>query len=183
MRSVLRLVCLVLVGFLWTGCDKGGDEGGGGGGSVTPVSPSGPPATATDLAGTWSGRFQGSVSGNNVWAFTWNAATQQGGASGASTLTWVSTNNPPAPGQQANGTITATISGTSVSLAISFPPNSLRELIGSVDAACSMTGGGTVPADATTISGTITLNFSSTCTSRFAQGGLNQTGAIVLRKG
>jgi hypothetical protein len=123
------------------------------------------------------------VSGNNVWALTWNAATQQNGASGPSTLTWVSTNNPPAPGQLANGSMTATVSGTSASLTITFPPGSLKQLIGEVDAACSMTGGGTVPADATTISGTITLNFSSTCTSRFASGSLSQTGAIVLRKG
>ena len=176
MPWAFRFARLVLIMVLVTGCSK---EGGGGGRSVSPVSPTGAPATVADLAGNWSGRFQG---GGSVWAFTWNATTQPSGASGPSTMTWVSTNSPPAPGQFANGTMTATISGTGVSLTISYPPPSLTQLIGEVDRNCSMSGGGTVPADASTISGTITLNFSSTCTSRFAQGGLNQTGAIVLTK-
>lgn len=177
MRWLLRFAPFILLIVVSTACN----EQGGGGGKVSPVTPTGPSATASDLAGNWSGTFQGNVSGNNVWAFTWNATTQQGGATGPSTLTWVSVNNPPSPNQLAHGTITATVSGTSVSLAFNYPTGSLEDISGGPT--CSMTGGGTVAADASTISGTITINFSSTCSGRPALGGVNQTGGMVLRKG
>lgn len=123
----------------------------------SPVEPTPPPAAVADVAGTWSGlAADSSGPGEMTWRLTQSAAT----LSGTFAMRDADT------GLNGQGTITGTLSGSTLTFAIAVAAGGFDAPFGT----CSSSATGTADVSATAIAGTYTG--SNSCTGTITSGQL-----------
>jgi hypothetical protein len=146
-------------------------------GPPTPTAPSGPPATLQSLVGDWAGTINTGKGVDLCYGFTWSPALGGPGVTGRSGIGGIDRRP---PYESTGATMTGTLSGTTLSLALNFPPGAYG------GNACSMMGSGTARASESEVSGSITMNFTDACVGvAFNQSvtAMTQTGTLTLKKG
>jgi hypothetical protein len=152
--------------------------------SHSPTGPSGPPAVASELLGTWSGIDHTNTTnvGNDEpdLFFVWTASQQNGDAVTGVIMIFTGDTQPP-QARENGGTMTVSVAGTTVTVSMSVPPGGLG-FMGGIPR-CSMTGTGTGAASATQIVVTVTTTFDPTCAGQlYVQPGTVFTGPLTLNK-
>ena len=123
---------------------------------LAPTTPSGPPATLTDLTGNWGGYVAVGVGETGMcFGFRWNAAQDGSAVSGQSAIRALGRGESfDAP---LLGTMTAMPSGDGFAVSIVAPERRYESAL------CSMRGSGTMKAGLSMTSGTVTLEFTPGC--------------------
>ena len=122
-----------------------------------PTAPPGPRATVADLEGTWAGKID-TGSAQLCLGIKWSATPGASSSTGTAQVRQIHAQQPFI--DPAVGTMTATESGNSFSLAMTFPAGAFAHLGSST---CSMTATGTVNASQTAMSGTVTEEWTPPC--------------------
>ena len=152
----------------------------------SPAAPSGPPAVAAELLGTWSGidRTKTTNVGNDEpdLFMVWTASQQNGDAvSGVITM---SAGDSAPPRTEDGGTMTVSVAGTTVTVSMNVPAGGFTFSGMGGTPRCSMTGTGTGAASATQIVVTVTTTFDPSCANGqiYVQPGTVFTGTLTLNK-
>jgi hypothetical protein len=152
--------------------------------SHSPTGPSGPPAVASELLGTWSGIDHTTTTniGNDEpdLTFAWTASQQNGDA--VTGVIVINAGDTPLPHSGNGGTMTVSVAGATVTVSMSVPAGGFSFMGGIPH--CSMTGTGTGAASATQIVVTVTTTFDPACASGqlYVQPGTVFTGNLTLNK-
>ena len=145
LRVLAAGLCLVAA----TACGGSSNAGSG------PMEPSG---SSLNLAGSWSGKFIFTQSDGtpdpNPGIVVWTATQSDSSVTGPLTLT-VNEND---TSETYRGTLSGTLSGAQLSLALSFPAGTFAEV-----PACAITGSGTATPTSTAISSSLTISFGAAC--------------------
>jgi hypothetical protein len=146
---------LIAAVFLVATAACGSSPGGSSGGSANPGAPS---ASALDLSGAWSGKFVFTQSDGtpdpNPGIVTWTATQAGSSVTGPLSLT-VSDHG---DSETFRGTLNGTLSGTQLSLTLSFPAGTFVDV-----PACAITGAGTATPTTSAITSTMTVSFGAAC--------------------
>lgn len=134
MKMLRSWMIAVLIGLPLAGC--GSDRG--------PSSP-----TPTDITGTWTGFF-GTPGSGTALRVTWLASQSGSSVGGSMTLVKPMANVP------ATGPLSGTLSGSLLSLSYVVPAGSVNGY-----ASCSISGNGTGTLSGSTITGTMSVTFTS----------------------
>lgn len=142
-------LCLIAA----TAC--GSSSGSSSGGSANPAAPSAP---TLNLAGSWSGKLLFSrddgTPDDNPGIVAWTATQSGSSVTGPLTLT-VHDNGGTETYQ---GTLSGSLSGTQLSLTLSFPTGTFAEV-----PACAITGAGTATPTTSAITSSLTITFGAAC--------------------
>jgi len=155
----------------------------------SPAAPSGPPAVASQLLGTWSGidhtNTTNAGSDEPNLFFQWTANQMNGDA--VTGLLLIAVGNSPPAHPPNGGTMSLNVAGSTVTVSITVPPGGFG-VTGNFPPGplphCSMTGTGSGAASATQIVVTVTTTFDPACANGalYNQPGTVFSGSLTLNK-
>jgi hypothetical protein len=158
MKRGRLLIAAALVGVAGFAC-------GGGGSSTSSPTPPSTPTSSTNITGTWNGSaYDSAGNASGPGSMTWQVTQTGGSFSGTMTLTDIGTN------VTGRGTVSGSVSGTSIQFSMAVPTGGFDGPYGS----CTANVTGTGVAASTSINGNYTG--SSSC------GGAIGSGLLTLIK-
>jgi hypothetical protein len=122
------------------------------GGAAACGSSSSPTPAAIDLSGTWTGTIGAASGGGNALRTTWTIAQAGAMVSGPATVS----TSPAVSNVAFRGTLAATLAGSQLTLALAPTPADIQGAPG-----CTVSGSGSASVDGRTMSGTLTVTFTS----------------------